>query len=463
MNDPSDKNLGFFGLAALVFGMMVGAGIFNIPQNMAETSGPTGIVLSWLLTAAGMLLLVFTFKILADRYPEYNAGMYLYARHGFGSLAGFLTAWGYWLCTAFANVAYAVMLNDTMGSFFPSLLRHGWEMLLFGSCLIWIVFFIVKAGMKTAAMLNNAMGILKVISIVLIIILLAVNMHYDMFSAAFMADSQSVTSGGLWTQIKDSMLITLWCFIGIEGAVMMSGRARRSHDIGKAGITGFFSAWILYFLVSILCFGVMNRARLAGLDSPSVAYVLREACGSWAHWLIVISVLVSLSGGWIAWSLVTAEVPYMASVKGLFPRKFMKLNRYGIPVKGLFVSSIIMNLFLIIVAFSDKVYTTALSVTGMMILPAYLLTGLFLWKISRGCHRAGVIIGVACTIFCLWMIYAGGLLLFMETSLFYLAGLSMYFIVRREQKIIGWRRSEILMITLIAVASIASAILLATC
>ena len=136
LKDTPEIRLGFTGLSALVFSMMVGAGIFNIPQNMAIAAGPKAVIVSWLITAAGMLLLVATFKILSDRHPELNAGMYLYARKGFGPFAGFMTAWGYWLCTAFANVAYAVMLNDTVGSLVPPLLAHGWPTLLFGSALI---------------------------------------------------------------------------------------------------------------------------------------------------------------------------------------------------------------------------------------------------------------------------------------------------------------------------------------
>ena len=144
-DDKPPVRLGFIGLAALTFGMMVGAGIFNIPQNMAAEAGAGAVILSWLITAAGMLLLVFTFKLLADRRPDLNAGIYQYAAEGFGNFAGFNVAWGYWLCTAFANVAYAVMLNDTIGAFFPVLLDHGWPTVVFGTVLIWVYFAIVAS------------------------------------------------------------------------------------------------------------------------------------------------------------------------------------------------------------------------------------------------------------------------------------------------------------------------------
>lgn len=448
----SETRLGFVGLAALVFGMMVGAGIFNIPQNMALSAGPLATAAAWIITAAGMLLLVSVFRTLSIRQPELNAGLYLYARQGFGAFAGYLTAWGYWLCTAFANVAYAVMLNDTLGALFPPLLDHGWQTLIFGSMLIWFIFFFVITGLRTAALFNTVISIVKIACIFLIIILLCAHFRLDTLTSSILNPQSSIGNADFGTQVKDTMLVTLWCFIGIEGAVMMSGRARSNKDVGKAGVAGFFSAWILYVLVSLLCFGVMTRARLAGLPDPSVAYVLKSTCGQWAYWLVIASVTISLGGGWVAWSLVTAEVPYTAARCGLFPRRFALINRHGIPAFGLFVSSIIMELFLIIVMFSEHLYLTALSVTGMMILPAYLLTSLYLLKSTLKTRRSilspegacgsdstllqkrsSLIVPLLSTIFCAWMIYAGGIDLFLRTSVYYLAGLPFLFKARREQ------------------------------
>ncbi len=441
-NNPTqqDSLLGFAGLSALVFGMMVGAGIFNIPQNMAAGAGLWAVILSWCITAAGMLLLVFTFKTLADRHPELDAGIYQYARVGYGPFAGFITAWGYWLCTGFANVAYAVMLNDTIGAFYPPMLEHGWPTVLFGSVLIWGIYFVVVAGMRTARLLTTLLAAVKVGTILLIVVLLGLNVRYDLWCVNFTISSAGL--GSLTDQIKSTVLVTLWCFIGIEGAVIMSGRARRSSDIGKAGVTGFFTAWLLYVLVSVFCFGVMTRAELAGLDDPSVAGALRAVCGEWAYWFVILSVIISLGGGWVAWTLVCAEVPYSAARVGILPRTFLRLNSHGMPSFGLFVSSVVMQLFLLLVMTADNVYLEALNITGMMILPAYLVSGMFLCKISRGDSRRGWWTGAGCTLFCLWMMYAGGLDLLARTSLFYIAGLGFYFRARHERGVHTLSRTD---------------------
>ncbi|MCL0202052.1 amino acid permease, partial [Klebsiella pneumoniae] len=63
----------------------------------------------------------------------------------------------------------------------------------------------------------------------------------------------------LWQQVKDLMLITLWVFTGIEGAVVLSSRAKNRHDIGKATILGVLLALSFYVMVTVLAYGVVSR------------------------------------------------------------------------------------------------------------------------------------------------------------------------------------------------------------
>lgn len=79
---------------------------------LSKSIGAVG--LAWLITGIGMLLLVQTFKILAEHKPHLNSGIFSYAKAGFGEYIGFHSAWGYWLMTCMGNVALAVMINDSL-------------------------------------------------------------------------------------------------------------------------------------------------------------------------------------------------------------------------------------------------------------------------------------------------------------------------------------------------------------
>lgn len=420
--------LGFWGLTALVFGLMVGVGIYNLPQNMSAVASPVAIFMSWIITGVGILPLVMIFKYLSEKYPQYNAGLYQYAQAGFGNYAGFNIAWGYWLCTAFSNVAYGVMLSDALGAFYPPLLEHGWQMVVFCSVLIWLMYWIVAHGVKTAKIINTLLAGIKILMLVLIIGIFIIYFDSSMFD--FNVFDASSDLGSLHTQIRNTMMVTLFCFFGVEGAVMMSARAKKASDVGKAGIAGFVISLVLYMAVSLLCFGLLKRADLAGLQDPSIAYILRYSCGEWAYWFVISAVIISLLGGWVAWTLVVSQVPYEAALVGILPKSFRRVNKHNMPAYGLVASSIAMELFLLLVVMADDVYIASLHITGLMIIPCYFFTGLFLLK--KGGPIGVRIMALIATLFCLWMAYAGGIRELLMTSVFYLVGVIFFIKVRKE-------------------------------
>lgn len=132
---------------------------------MADTSKKLGL--------GGLVaFLVPNFNVLADARPDFNVGIYQYAKEGFGNYVGFNIAWGYWLCAAMGNVAFAVMLNDSFSEFFPVLLHHGWQTVVFGSFFIWVMYFLVARGVKAAVALNTIVTVVKFAALILIVIIL---------------------------------------------------------------------------------------------------------------------------------------------------------------------------------------------------------------------------------------------------------------------------------------------------
>lgn len=81
-------------LIALVIGSMIGGGIFGLPQQMGAAAAPGPLIIGWLITGAGMLMLAMVFQSLAVRRPDIDAGVYGYAKEGFGAYLGFSSAWG---------------------------------------------------------------------------------------------------------------------------------------------------------------------------------------------------------------------------------------------------------------------------------------------------------------------------------------------------------------------------------
>lgn len=460
-------NLGIWRLTAIVFGSVIGGSIFNIAQNMAHGAALGAVLCAWCLTGMGIFFLVKTFQRLSSIHPEMRAGIYEYAQAGFGRYVGFNMAWGYWLCVILGNTTYAVMLNDTFGAFFPVLLHHGWPTLLLGSGIIWAMYYIVTRGVSQASYINTVMSVLKFGCILLILAVLSIYARVGMFSTDFWGNMTPALSG-FGSQVSSCMLVTIWSFLGIEGAVMMSARAKRQSDVRKATMWGFLLALILYILVTALCFGVMTQPQLAGLPNPSLAYVLDSCAGPWAKWFVIVSIIISVAGGFIAWTLLCAQTPYEAAEVKIFPSKFLRLNSHGVPAYGMAVASIAETLCLLLVITAENVYLAAVNLASMMILPCYFFCGLYLMKISftdaRSIHykRSSLsVIALLTMIYCAYSMWAGSLWLLMLTSIFYLSGTPFMLMARRSSVSKGcdfWKltsqREKICILILMITASV---------
>lgn len=443
-----NKKLGVIALAAVVVSAMIGGGIFSLPQNMAQSASSGAIIAAWIITGCGMFFLANTFRILAETNPEASSGIYSYARMGFGRFAGFEMAWAYWLCNIFGNVGYAVLLMDALNYFFPGVFAGGnnlWS-ILGGSFVIWLMNFAVLKGVKQAAFINIVGTVCKLlpIFIFLIVMLVIFKIKYfatDISGMELIPELGLKPLGSFAGQIKSTMLVTLWAFIGIEGAVVLSGKAKSEKDVGLATLIGFIGCLSIYVLLSLLPFGHMYQSQLAKLSNPSTADILQSAVGAWGGVLMNAGVIIALLSSWLAFTLMIVQIPYAAALDGTFPKVFTRENDNGTPTVSLWISSLLMQICMILVYFSNNAWNTMLSITSVMILPPYFACTLYLWKMcvdKKLPAKVGIskdfalICGVLGSVYAVWMIYAAGLKYLVLAFIFQLVSIPVYLWATKE-------------------------------
>jgi arginine:ornithine antiporter/lysine permease len=430
------KKVGFFGLAAIVVGSMVGGGVFNLPGNMAGGSALGPVLIAWVITGIGMYFLANTFKLLSDEKPELSSGIYSYAAEGFGRYVGFNSAWGYWLSAGIGNVSFAVLLMQALGFFFPVFLAgNNWQTILGGSIFIWLMNTLVRRGVKGASLLNAISTVAKLIPLFIFLIILLYAFNWDKLSFDLWGQ-QTPSLGSIGTQLKSTMLVTLWAFIGIEGAVVISGRAKNSRDVGKATLFGFVGALLIYASISIFSFGIMNQADLAKLPDPSSSYVLKAIVGNWGAVMLNIGVIISILGAWIAWTIITSEVPASAAAHGVFPKAFGHYNKHESPTFALTATSLIMQATLLFSVLEKNAFLAIISIAGSMILIPYALSAMYLLKLAfideKGTQKTksfkikSLINGMAATMYGFWLIYAAGLHYVLMSTILYAIGILVY-------------------------------------
>lgn len=429
-------------LAALVIGSMVGSGVFSLPQNMAAGAGPLAILIGWGITAVGMLALVFVYQSLALRKPELDAGPYAYAKAGFGPFIGFNSAWGYWISAWVGNVSYAVVVFSALSYFFPAFGDgNTWQAVLGASVLVWAVHFLILGGVKQAAVVNTVVTVAKIAPIVLFVLVVALAFKVDVFSADF-SGKGNASLGTVMDQVKSTMLVTLWVFIGIEGASVYSARAAERRDIARATVLGFLTCIILYALVSLLSLGIISQAELGQMKNPSMAGVMAAVVGPWGAVMINLALVVSVLGAYLSWTMLAAEVPHVAGKDGTMPRFFAKENDRKVPVTSLLVTNVLVQLFLIITLFAQSTYQALFSIASSMILVPYIFSGAYAAKLAltgenyaAGENRIGpMLVGLLATVYGIWLVYAAGLSYLFMCAVLYAPGVVFYIWARKERQ-----------------------------
>ncbi|WP_210531756.1 basic amino acid/polyamine antiporter [Pantoea ananatis] len=453
-----EKKLGLSALTALVLSSMLGAGVFSLPQNMAAVAGPAALLIGWLITGAGIIFLSLAMLLLTRLKPELDGGIFTYARAGFGELTGFCSAWGYWLCAVIANVSYLVIVFSAL-SFFtdtPDRIIFGngntWQAMLGASVLLWLVHWLVLRGVQTAASINLLATLGKLVPLLLFVVLAVLAFNYDRFHFDFSGLSLGVP---LWEQVKQTMLITLWVFIGVEGAVVVSSRAKHKKDVGRATLLAVLAALLVYLLVTLLSLGIVPRAELAEMLNPSMAGLMTRLTGSWGNAIIVVGLIISVCGAYLSWTIMAAEVPFIAAQQGAFPRSIARQNARNAPAASLWLTNGSIQVCLILIALTGADYNTLLIIASEMILVPYLLVGLYLIKVVKGQQKPWALaVGVGASLYGIWLLYASGPLHLFTSVVLYAPGILLFIFARRRGHEVALKPVERVAMMLIVAATL---------
>ncbi|OPA85819.1 arginine-ornithine antiporter [Pseudomonas fluorescens] len=436
---PGKLRLG--ALVALVVGSMIGGGIFSLPQNMAASADVGAVLIGWVITAVGMLTLAFVFQTLANRKPDLDGGVYAYAKAGFGDYMGFSSAWGYWISAWLGNVGYFVLLFSTLGYFFPIFGEGNTPAAVIGaSVLLWAVHFLVLRGIKEAAFINLVTTVAKVVPLVLFVLIAVFAFKLEIFTADIWG-VKNPDLGSVMNQVRNMMLVTVWVFIGIEGASIFSARAEKRSDVGKATVIGFITVLLFLMLVNVLSLGIMTQPELAKLQNPSMAAVLEHVVGHWGAVLISVGLIVSLLGALLSWVLLCAEIMFAAAKDHTMPEFLRKENANHVPANALWLTNAMVQVFLVITLFSASTYLSLIYLATSMILVPYLWSAAYALLLAvRGEtyenalkeRRKDLFIGAVALIYAVWLLYAGGTKYLLLSALLYAPGAILFAMAKHE-------------------------------
>jgi arginine:ornithine antiporter / lysine permease len=427
-------------LTAMVVGSMVGAGVFSLPRRFATETGVYGALIAWLIAGTGMLMLAFVFQTLAVRKPQLDSGVYAYAKAGFGEYLGFFSGFGYWASACVGNVTYWVLIMSTVGAIAPWLGEGDtFPAVALSTIGIWLFAWLILRGVREATTINRIVTVAKVIPILVFVVLALFALDVDVFADNL---SGGTDAGSLFDQVNGTMLATVFVFLGVEAASVYSRWARRREDVGRATVLGFLSVLAVFASVTIVSYGILPRAELAELRQPSMAGVLEASVGGWGAVFVSVGLIVSVLGAYLAWTLMAAEVLFVAAKDDDMPRFLRRVNKVDAPVAALIMTTILIQVMLFVTMASENAFDFSLNMTSALTLFPFVLSAGYALKLAltresyeaqpEGRTRDLVVAGLA-TVYTVFLLYAAGPKYMLLSLIIYAPASVLFVMARREQ------------------------------
>jgi APA family basic amino acid/polyamine antiporter len=344
---------------ALIIGSIIGVGIFNLPTSLA-TYGPITLI-SMALTTVGALALAMLFAALSRRLPA-DGGPYAYARVAFGNRLGFANAWSYWITAWAGNAAIAVgwvlyvehFINKGQNKLITVLL------VLVG---LWLPAAVNLSGVKNIGSVQVITTIIKFAAVAFVSI---VGLFF-ISSANF--TPWNVSGESAINAIGGGMAIALFSYLGVETAAVAAAKVRNpDQNIPRATILGTIACATVYILSLVAVFGIVPTSKLANATAPFSDAVNAMFGGTWAGNVMAIAVIISGLGALNGWTMICAEMPLAAAEDGLFPARFKRISKNGVPAFGIIASTVLASIAMAINYIGSggaTVFTTLVLMTGI--------------------------------------------------------------------------------------------------
>jgi arginine:ornithine antiporter/lysine permease len=363
-----------------------------------------------------------------------------------------------------------VLITATMSAVVPALGAGDTVLAVIVSLVgVWLFCFLVLRGVKDAAVINYIVTVAKVVPILVFIVIAIIAFKADVFADNFWG-GEGYSLSSIWDQATGTMLITVFVFLGIEGASVYSRMARKREDVGRATLIGFLSVLSVFALVTLVSYGVMPQDELAGISQPSMAAVLESVVGPWGSIFIRVGVIVSVLGAYLAWTLMAAEVLYIPATTDDMPKFLARTNRHDAPMPALVMAAGLISLLLVALLFAGDALDFMLDLTAALSLIPYLLAAVYALKLTATRETYGdgkslvadMVIAAVATVYTLFLIYAAGVDKLLLSCILYAPAAGLYFKARRERGLRVFTPAEAVLFGVILLGAVAGVVSLAT-
>jgi basic amino acid/polyamine antiporter, APA family len=347
---------------ATIIGILVGSGIFVVTGRSGAIAGPS-VPLAYLVLAPIMLVTAAAYSVyLSTPLGTRAGGEYLHISRTTKSLyLGFIAMWLKWLSYIGALVILSVSLAQYLKFFYPGMDQWFASALPFGESLgrsytgdpslgeavvatLAVLFFFVfnLLGAKFYGWLQTVMVIVKCLAIVVLVVPGLFAIDWKNFSPLF--------PYGFWVHTTPEgdrgFLAVLpplfFAYAGFEGLAQTAGETKDSRkSLPAVFINGILISMVMFFLMSLVAFGVVPYGELA-----QSSFAMSDAAARYLPWwggaVVTIGALMAFSTCLNATLFVPARILYVFGEDRVLPQWLSRVSeRFRTPWVSLVVNVVI--------------------------------------------------------------------------------------------------------------------------
>jgi basic amino acid/polyamine antiporter, APA family len=312
------RTLGMLDTIAIVIGIVIGSGIFLLPNLIARHLPSVNAILGvWI--ASGLLSLIgaFAYAELGAMMPA-TGGQYVYLREAYGPWCAFVSGWTFMLAVLSGGSAWlAVTFSIYAGYFVPltPLLSK-----FVSAALIAALSAVNYFGVRESAWVQRTFTYLKIAAIV---VLIGAGLFYHRAVHSLPTGRHPPIS---LADFGFAMSACLMAYNGWSYVSFVAGEVRDpARNLLRSLVFGMSAVALLYIFANVAYLRVMTVQQIA-LTERVGADMATTTLGSLGGTFVSLTVLLSVVGAINGCVLTAARIPFAQARDGLFFARFGEVH-----------------------------------------------------------------------------------------------------------------------------------------
>jgi APA family basic amino acid/polyamine antiporter len=324
------RRLGMVDATAIVIGIVIGSGIFVLPNLIARSLPSASAILAvWVVAGVLSFFGALAYAELGAMLPA-TGGQYVYLREAYGPLCAFVCGWTFMLAVMAGGSAWlAVTFSIYMGYFFPLSAVVAKAVSI---ALIAVLSAVNYVGVQEGAWVQRTFTGLKIAGLLVLIGAGLVSPH-----TAAPAPSPPVSA----MHFGAAMAACLMAYNGWSYVSFVAGEVRNPQkNLLRSLVAGMAGVAVLYVSANIAYLKVMTVAQIAATDRVGADLATRTM-GRMGGVFVSLTVLLSIIGAVNGCILTGARIPFAQARDRLFFARFGEVHpRFQTPGFAILCSGI---------------------------------------------------------------------------------------------------------------------------